>query len=332
MAKSARRIATTLGASVVALSLIGGCTRTRGGIPDVVAEVGPNQVTGAAVLREYEVLLELQRTNPSAGAAPVDLDAAPNIAVLQQVAGPLVLDAALKRELAAKKVSVNASDTATAEDNLAAQIEASGPISLPAAYKRLLVKRYAREQAVLRAYQLDDVALQREYESMADELPGQACASHLLVATEAEAKAAIAEIERGAAFAEVASRVSSDTGSAASGGELGCTDPASYVPEFAEALKALQPGQRSGPVKTEFGFHVILRGVDEPVPFEAVRAQLFEAGIGEVQAALQADVQYAEGWNPESPSSAGTFVPLPVKPAPQLSPSPLLGGGLPPPS
>lgn len=85
------------------------------------------------------------------------------------------------------------------------------------------------------------------------------CSSHLLVESQADAVAALARIEAGEAFADVATAVSIDEGSAVQGGYLGCTDPSVYVPEFAEALVALEVGQVSAPVESQFGFHVIMR-------------------------------------------------------------------------
>lgn len=81
--------------------------------------------------------------------------------------------------------------------------------------------------------------------------------SHILLRTEADAKAVIAELNQGGKFAELA-RQSIDTGSAASGGDLGWSSPAKFVKPFADALVGLKKGKYSVvPVKTEFGYHVI---------------------------------------------------------------------------
>ncbi len=86
----------------------------------------------------------------------------------------------------------------------------------------------------------------------------QVCASHILVGTEEEAQAVVTRLDAGEDFTVVAAEVSIDTGSGASGGSLGCTSPASYVPEFAEATMAAPIGEVTEPVESEFGFHVIL--------------------------------------------------------------------------
>ena len=64
-------------------------------------------------------------------------------------------------------------------------------------------------------------------------------------------------IENGADFAALARAHSEDTGSAASGGDLGWTNPGQMVPEFEKAMSALKPDQLSQPVKTPFGLHLI---------------------------------------------------------------------------
>ena len=83
-------------------------------------------------------------------------------------------------------------------------------------------------------------------------------ARHVLVRTETEARAVLAEAQRpGADFAALARQRSIDPG-AQNGGDLGFFRKADMVPEFAEAAFALQPGQVSAaPVRSPFGWHVI---------------------------------------------------------------------------
>ncbi|MDR1063151.1 MAG: peptidylprolyl isomerase [Azoarcus sp.] len=100
---------------------------------------------------------------------------------------------------------------------------------------------------------------------------------HILLKTEADAKAVIARLGKGAKFAELAKQ-SLDQGSRDRGGDLGWTDAASFVPPFSEAMTGLDKGKYTKtPVQTEFGYHVILledsRKVQVPA-FEDVKAQL----------------------------------------------------------
>ena len=82
-------------------------------------------------------------------------------------------------------------------------------------------------------------------------------AAHILVATEEQAKDLKAQLDGGADFAELAAANSTD-GSAAGGGDLGWFGPGMMVKPFEDAVIALQPGQISAPVQTQFGWHLIL--------------------------------------------------------------------------
>ena len=99
----------------------------------------------------------------------------------------------------------------------------------------------------------------------------EACASHILVKVkggeapdghpEAEAQkiaqGLLDQVKAGGDFAALAKKSSEDQGSAQNGGDLGCFAPGRMVPEFDDAVFALQPGQVSELVKTSFGYHVI---------------------------------------------------------------------------
>ncbi len=82
-------------------------------------------------------------------------------------------------------------------------------------------------------------------------------ARHILVPTEDEAKAILAEVKKGTDFAELAKQKSKDPGAAAEGGDLGYFGKDQMVPEFAEVAFKLDKGQVSDPVKTQFGWHII---------------------------------------------------------------------------
>jgi peptidyl-prolyl cis-trans isomerase C len=102
-------------------------------------------------------------------------------------------------------------------------------------------------------------------------------ARHILVKTEDEAKAVIADLDKGKDFAEIAKAKSQDSNKD-DGGDLGWFGPGRMVPEFEEAAFALEKGTYTKtPVKTQFGFHVIK--VEEkrdapPPPFEQVEDQV----------------------------------------------------------
>ncbi|MGC8875895.1 peptidylprolyl isomerase [Thermus sp.] len=84
------------------------------------------------------------------------------------------------------------------------------------------------------------------------------CARHILLPTLEAAKEAMGRLEKGEAFPEVARALSQDPGSKDSGGDLGCEPVGTYLPAFEKALLALKPGEVSPPVRTEYGYHLIL--------------------------------------------------------------------------
>jgi len=103
-------------------------------------------------------------------------------------------------------------------------------------------------------------------------------ARHILVPTEAEAKAIVASLKKGGKFDEIAKKQSKDPGSGANGGDLDWATADNYVPEFSQAMIKLTKGQLTDtPVKTQFGFHVIrlddIREAKLP-PFEQVKPQI----------------------------------------------------------
>eukprot|EP01114_Cavostelium_apophysatum_P013319 TRINITY_DN319_c0_g1_i1.p3 TRINITY_DN319_c0_g1~~TRINITY_DN319_c0_g1_i1.p3 ORF type:complete len:260 (+),score=104.64 TRINITY_DN319_c0_g1_i1:938-1717(+) len=80
---------------------------------------------------------------------------------------------------------------------------------------------------------------------------------HILLDSEADAKAVIAKIKGGAKFEELAKQ-SKDTGTANNGGDLDWATPSSFPPEFAAGFTGLQKGAvTENPVKTANGYHVI---------------------------------------------------------------------------
>lgn len=123
-----------------------------------------------------------------------------------------------------------------------------------------------------------DQDLKAEYDKQVAAMPKtEYKARHILVAEEEAAKNAIAQIQKGAKFEDVAKKLSTD-GSKDQGGDLGWFAPAQMVKPFSDAVEKLQKGQMTeAPVKTDFGWHVIrlddTRPV-EPPPFDAVKDRL----------------------------------------------------------
>ncbi len=151
---------------------------------------------------------------------------------------------------------------------------------------------------------LTDAALQKAYDAAYAEfkLQTEYRASHILVEDEELAKTLLAKIEAGAVFAEVAMANSTD-GSAQGGGDLGWFGLGQMVEPFEVAVVAAEVGKVTGPVQTEFGFHLILvtetRNSEKP-PLDTVRADL-EAAVQRdaVLAAVDVMVKAAKIEKPE---------------------------------
>jgi peptidyl-prolyl cis-trans isomerase C len=106
---------------------------------------------------------------------------------------------------------------------------------------------------------VSDADVQAEYDKFKGQSGGtEYRARHILVESEDEAKALIAQIKGGAAFEELAKKSSKDPGSGQNGGDLDFAAPGSYVAEFSQAMVKLKKGEMTDtPVKTQFGFHII---------------------------------------------------------------------------
>lgn len=84
----------------------------------------------------------------------------------------------------------------------------------------------------------------------------KAAARHILVSTEEQCESVKKEIEEGADFAEMAKKHSSCP-SGKSGGALGEFSPGQMVPEFDTVVFNEEVGVVHGPVKTQFGYHLV---------------------------------------------------------------------------
>ncbi len=134
--------------------------------------------------------------------------------------------------------------------------------------------------------------------------------------TDEEAQAKAEEVYKevtapGADFAAIAKQESYDQGSAAKGGDLGTFRRGQMVPEFEAAAFALNPGEISKPIRTQFGFHIIridekkTRSLEEAK--SEIETQLRQQKLTEAVDALKKSVKV--DLNPQ-------FFPSPTPPAP----------------
>lgn len=146
------------------------------------------------------------------------------------------------------------------------------------------------EASIASTIQLPEAQLRAAYNQQQDRFrtPERVRASHILLKTTDKTPAEVALIEKrmeeilaqakkGADFAELARKNSEDTGSAAKGGDLEWIVRGQTVPEFEKAAFSLKPGEISGLVKTQYGFHIIKVEAHEQAhlrPFEEVKGEL----------------------------------------------------------
>jgi peptidyl-prolyl cis-trans isomerase C len=183
-------------------------------------------------------------------------------------------------------------------------------------YSQLAAERY------MKSVQITDEELKKAYE---DKYPpnhsGEYKARHILLAEEAEAKDAIAQLQGGAKFDELARKLSKDPGSKNKGGDLGWFEPQRMDPAFAAGVAALKNGETgSQPVHSKFGWHVILREDSrdkKPPTFDSEKERLrnglkmerFQQHIEQLKQAAKVERKPAA-------------LPPPAQPAPQLTAPP----------
>lgn len=116
---------------------------------------------------------------------------------------------------------------------------------------------------------------EEEMQSYYDELTTDMKASHILLEDEETAKEIKQKLSDGASFEELAKEYSTDTASAVNGGDLDWFSPGQMVKEFEDAAYALEIGEISEPVQSQFGFHIIkLTDKKEKQPFEEMKEEI----------------------------------------------------------
>jgi peptidyl-prolyl cis-trans isomerase C len=186
---------------------------------------------------------------------------------------------------------------------------------LDAIRQSVLANAYVQD--FIKSNPVTDDMLKAEYERIKASVAGtEYKARHILVEKESEATDIIARLRKNpGAFAKLATERSKDPGSKAGGGDLGWFDVSRMVPEFGAAVSKLEKGKfTEEPVKTQFGYHVILledsRPIDAP-PLEDVKPQLSQRlqqqnvmkQLDALKAAAKIEVAGAPAAAPPAPAS-----------------------------
>jgi len=186
---------------------------------------------------------------------------------------------------------------------------------------KLLMESYLQTEAKAA---VTDAELHKVYDEAVGQMKSEpeVHARHILVETEDEAKAVLAELKKGADFAELAKSKSKDPG-AADGGDLGWFTKDQMVPEFSEVAFKLEKGQLSDPVKSQFGWHVIKvedKRNRQPPEFDKVKDQLEQFIVRRQQSALITRLR-GEGKIERVGAAAAPATPPPATPAPAAPPA-----------
>ncbi len=136
----------------------------------------------------------------------------------------------------------------------------------------------------------DDVALTAE----------QSNSRHILVETEEEAINALARLNAGEDFADLAAELSTDAGSASNGGDLGFVSRGTFVASVDEAAFTLPIGEISDPIESDFGWHileVLEREERELSPADYARAQ--QTAYDDWLQSLRSTANIQDFWTPD---------------------------------
>ncbi|MEH7081426.1 peptidylprolyl isomerase [Neobacillus drentensis] len=128
-----------------------------------------------------------------------------------------------------------------------------------------------QEKAALKGVKVTEKELKDYYDTYQPEIK----ARHILVADEKTAKEVKSKLDKGEKFEDVAKKYSTDEGSKANGGDLGWFGTGKMDPDFEKAAYALKVNEISGPVKSQFGYHIIqLTDKKEKKPYAEMKAEI----------------------------------------------------------
>lgn len=131
----------------------------------------------------------------------------------------------------------------------------------------------------LRTQPISDADVQKEYDQARTQTGDREYkVRHILVSTDDDAKSVLADLRKGGKFDEIAQKRSLDEGTRPKGGDLDWNVPSNFDKAFADAMVKLEKGKMTdAPVRTRFGFHIIVLDDVRPVsfpPLTQVRQQI----------------------------------------------------------
>jgi parvulin-like peptidyl-prolyl isomerase len=270
-------------ALVVATALLASCSSS----PTAAAAVTVNGTDLAD--SDFRDELELLTQHPEFaqgvfGVGPdTDSDNAVGTDFAAEVLTLRVLVMLIEDEFEARGLTLTEDDLAAADETFLGQLQEL-LAAMPEDYRngfrdwnaKLIVLRTAlADEAAERSDEVSDDDVRAFFDDFRGVFSSEeVCARHILVDTEAEADAVIADLADDADFAELATERSTDPSAQGNQGDLGCAGRGQYVPEFEEAVWDGPIGEVQGPIQTTFGYHVILVDSRGEQTFESVEADI----------------------------------------------------------
>ena len=333
----------------VALLALAGCAGCSAAQPAANVDSGAKKIVtfdGGSVT-QGELQEQLDRFSKQSGAGKLELGTPQYKAALQQVI-PQVVGLEIARTYA-KEQNITVSDKEVNQeiekikDQIYAQAQQAGEktISRDEAFKQAL-KQAGFSEKQLRSDIRDQLPLQKVQKQVSGNpqptqkdiqayydknkdlqftTPEQRCLSHILFNKDQKQKAEEVkqQLQNGGDFAKLAKEYSQDPGSKDKGGDLGCQPKGSFVPAFEEAAFGAKQGEIVGPVKTEFGYHIIKVNKIEAggaTPLKEVEPQIKDQIAQQEQATKfkkwleeqkkERNIKYLPGYDPNQLAPGGT--------------------------
>ena len=207
-----------------------------------------------------------------------------DMAMVDTMALGQAIDFTLMQEEAEKRVHVSGSEIDQALDNVMQQQKIPSKRDLEEA-----LKRTGLTLGKFRDFIKGDIEVQKLQMKLMEEVKvtpddlREVRASHILVSSEAEARDILQQLRDGADFASLARKYSLDPGSARKGGDLGYFSTGSMVESFDKAAFGLKPGEVSGIIQTQFGYHIIKVTDSRLRKFPGAKGEIEQAALREKQ-------------------------------------------------
>ena len=231
----------------------------RGGRDDVATTInfddgGSVQITFGEIDDVVRPSLENAQYRTVFGASP-ELDV--------ETLNTLILNEFMEAEIASLGIEISEADQIETKETLTADVSGflSQEVGDPDGNRDELAEQLFEEIPFLALF----LELQTKRHALVSYLEANAtigevpCVSHILLPNEELAAIAVAELNDGDDFAELALRRSCDESTSETGGFLGCVPPENFVdPAIVQAVEVAEVGQISDPVESEAGWHVLL--------------------------------------------------------------------------